>query len=59
MKVRALLDHFGELGAAWRANAASLRQAGLDRRALSSLLKTRDQLDLDAELEETAIAAGK
>ena len=54
MKVRALLDHFGELGAAWRANAASLRQAGLDRRALSSLLKTRDQLDLDAELEKLA-----
>jgi DNA processing protein len=54
MKVRALLDHFGDLQAAWQANEAALRQAGLDRRALSSLLKARAQLDLDAEMEKVA-----
>jgi DNA processing protein len=51
MKVRALLDHFGQLGTAWHADAAELRRAGLDRRALNNLLKLRNQLDLDAELE--------
>jgi DNA processing protein len=54
MKVRALLDHFGDLGNAWRADAGTLRQAGLDRRALNSLLKARAQLDLDAELDKLA-----
>jgi DNA processing protein len=52
MKVRALLDHFGDLEAAWRADAAELRQAGIDRRALNSLLRVRPQLDLDVELEK-------
>ncbi len=54
MKVRALLDHFGDLEAAWHAAAAELRQAGLDRRALSSLLTARPRLDLDAELGKLA-----
>jgi DNA processing protein len=54
MKVRALLDYFGDLQAAWGANEAALRQAGLDRRALSSLLKVRARLDLDAEMEKVA-----
>jgi len=54
MKVRALLDHFGDLEAAWRADAAALQQAGLDKRALSSLTQTRRQLDLDAELDKLA-----
>jgi len=54
MKVRALLDFFGDLERAWTADASALRQAGLDRRALSNLLKTRAKLDLDAELEKLA-----
>jgi DNA processing protein len=54
MKVRALLDYFGDLGNAWHADTAALSQAGLDRRALSSLLKARAQLDLDAELGKLA-----
>jgi DNA processing protein len=52
MKVRALLDHFGDLESAWRADALQLRQAGLDRRALNSLLDGRARLDLDAELDQ-------
>jgi DNA processing protein len=54
MKVRALLDHFGGLENAWHADAAELRQAGLDRRALTNLLDARDQIDLDEELEKLA-----
>jgi DNA processing protein len=48
-KVRALLDHFGGLDLAWEATADQLRAAGLDDRALQSLLVTREKLDLDAE----------
>jgi DNA processing protein len=54
MKVRALQDHFGDLETAWNADAADLRQAGLDRRALTSLLNARANLGLDAELEKLA-----
>jgi DNA processing protein len=49
-RVRALLDYFGDMEIAWRAPAHELRQAGLDRRSISNLLSTRDQLDLDAEM---------
>ena len=49
-KVRALLDHFGDLEVAWHADHASLVQAGLDRRAINSLIETRARLDLDAEM---------
>ena len=48
-KVQALLDHFGGLDLAWEATVDQLRAAGLDDRALQSLLVTREKLDLDAE----------
>lgn len=51
-KVRALLDHFGDLETAWAAKAGALEQAGLDRRAIHNLVKWRAQLDLDAEMEK-------
>lgn len=54
MKVRALLDHFGDLESAWHADASAFGQAGLDRRALTSLLNARGQLDLDAEMDKLA-----
>ena len=54
MKVRALLDHFGDLESAWRASRSDLCEAGLDRRALTSLLNARGQLDLDAEMDKLA-----
>jgi DNA processing protein len=50
-RLQALLDYFGDLETAWRAPAHDLRQAGLDRRSLSNLLKARDELDLDGEQE--------
>jgi DNA processing protein len=50
-RLRALLDYFGDLELAWNAQAHDLQQAGLDRRSLSRLLKAREALDLDTELE--------
>jgi DNA processing protein len=51
-KLQALLDHFGDLGAAWRANAAALQAAGIDRRAIESLMEARGRLELDMELKK-------
>jgi DNA processing protein len=50
-KVRALIDHFGDLETAWNAAPDELREAGLDRRAIENLLSTRRSLDLAQELE--------
>lgn len=51
-KTRMLLSAFGgDLATAWNADAGALRAAGLDRRALENLLKTRATRDLDAEME--------
>jgi predicted Rossmann fold nucleotide-binding protein DprA/Smf involved in DNA uptake len=33
-KLQALLDYFGDLGAAWQATEAQLQRIGLDRRAI-------------------------
>ena len=49
-KVRALLDHFGDLEIAWHADSGALKQAGMDRRALYNLSRVRSQIDLDAEM---------
>jgi DNA processing protein len=54
MKVRALLDYFGDLESAWSAKPEQLQQAGIDRRALASLVRDRAELDLDSELEKLA-----
>ncbi len=49
-RVRALIDYFGSLEDAWRAPAAELREAGLDKRSLENLLAARGRLDLDREM---------
>ena len=49
-KVRALLDCFGDLETAWRADAGALKQAGMDRTAIRNLVKLREQIDLDGEM---------
>ena len=51
VRLRALVDHFGSLEAAWHADSRALQAAGLDRRALANLLAARRALDLDRELE--------
>jgi DNA processing protein len=51
-KTRMLLTAFdGDLSKAWNADAGTLQAAGLDRRALKNLLKTRATRDLGAEME--------
>jgi DNA processing protein len=49
-KVRRLIDHFGDLAAAWEAGPDELSAAGLDRRALDNLLAVRAGVDLDRVL---------
>ena len=55
-KTHRLLDHFGDLGAAWRASAIELAAAGLDRRALENILAARPKIDLDVEMDKIANA---
>ncbi len=50
VRTRRLLECFGTLQAAWDASPQALRDAGLDRRALNSLLETRRRVDLAAEV---------
>ncbi|MDE3089627.1 MAG: DNA-processing protein DprA [Chloroflexota bacterium] len=56
MKARRLLDHFGDLAAAWRASPIDLAAAGLDRRALDNVIAARPKIDLDAEMDKIARA---
>lgn len=55
-KVQALLDRFGDLGAAWGASEAALQQAGLDRRAIANLVEARRTVDLDRRLAQLQAA---
>jgi len=54
VRLRALVDYFGDVAGAWRAPSGELRRAGLDRRSLENLLAARSALDLDRELERIA-----
>ncbi len=49
-RLRALLDTFGDVAAAWHAPADALREVGLDRRSVQNLVELRGRLDLEAEL---------
>lgn len=51
-RVRRLLSLFGDLERAWRATPLELAAAGLDRRCLETLQRTRSGIDLDAEMEK-------
>lgn len=50
-RLRALLDFFGSIEAAWHAPEDALHDVGLDRRSLANLLEARSKLDLAAELD--------
>jgi DNA processing protein len=50
-RLRALMQHFGDIETAWKASARALQAAGLDQRSLHSLLAVRDSCNLDAELQ--------
>jgi len=47
-RLAALIDVCGSVEAAWKAPIQKLKEAGLDRRSLESLLTMRRSLDLDA-----------
>jgi DNA processing protein len=49
-RLRALLDAFGSIDAAWNASEGALRDVGLDRRSIASLVEARNHLDLPTEL---------
>ncbi len=49
-RLRALLDAFGSVEAAWDAAPEALRDVGLDRRSIQNLVELRNKLDLAAEL---------
>lgn len=53
-RLRLLLDYYGKIDQAWQANPGELRAIGLDRRSIENLVKVRQTLDLEAELEKLA-----
>ncbi len=58
-KVRALLDHFGDLETAWQAEPYDLKEAGLDRRSIENLLTTRAKINLDQEIDRVNKAGAR
>ncbi len=58
-KVRALLDHFGDLASAWHASAAELHEAGLDRRAVENLLTLRKSYQPESDLRKAERAGAR
>jgi len=58
-KIRALVDHFGNLQAAWHAGEAEWKAAGLDRRAIESLRAVRAKMDLDAEFARVSACGAR
>ena len=52
VRLRGLLEAFGDLERAWNATSAELRRAGLNPELVRSVQQTSRTLDLDAELEQ-------
>jgi len=50
MRLRMLLQAFGDVRSAWEAPEAALQEISLDRRALGNFLQVRKQVDLDEVL---------
>jgi len=50
VRLKALLDYYEDIQAAWQANPGELRAIGLDKRSVENLVKVRGKLDLEAEL---------
>lgn len=52
VRMRALLDFFGDAHTAWHASAADLQQAGLGPKILENFLKLRQGVDLDLMMDQ-------
>jgi DNA processing protein len=50
-RLRKLIDAFGDIQIAWHASGDELRLAGLGPTYIEALIKTRDKLDLDREMQ--------
>lgn len=59
IKFKQLLGHFGDAGRAWEAEPRELKSAGLDERAIESLLAMRQKISLDQELAKITRAGVK
>ena len=51
VRIRLLLERYGSLEGAWAASSSSLKDAGLDSRAVSSLTTVRSKVDPSADME--------
>jgi len=51
-RLRMLLDYYGNIEAAWQANPGELRAVGLDRRSVENLVKVRNSINFEEELEK-------
>ena len=49
-RARQLLEYFGSFREAWHGSENALTQAGVDKRALKSLLEARQRIDIGAEV---------
>lgn len=56
VRLRALLEAFGDVASAWHAPADSLNALNLDRRAIANLVALRGQVDLDALVDRVESA---
>jgi DNA processing protein len=54
VRLRALLDHFGDVRQAWEASVATLQALGFDRRTIETFVTLRSKMDLAAELERVS-----
>lgn len=52
VRIRSLLDFFGDLQTAWDAPAQALRSAGLTEKIVEAFFQVRRQIDLEQELEK-------
>ncbi len=59
VRLRALLDYFGDIERAWHAPGDELHRAGLDRRSLENLLAARATLDLEREVKRVTAAGAQ
>ncbi|MEA3397722.1 MAG: DNA-processing protein DprA [Chloroflexota bacterium] len=59
VRLRALLNYFGDVRTAWEAPEIALREVGLDRRSLRNLLQVRRQVDLEQVLRKVEAAGAQ
>jgi len=52
VKTKKLLDHFGDLSAAWIASESALLEAGLNPKTARSLIQSRTSINLESELDQ-------